>query len=163
MTHEVQFAQSDSEAEEWISHHEAFVLAYTGRLREARKMSSEASGLAQQAGHRERAALFETGAALREAFFGNAAAACPRRIPPRGPEPKRCHTLPPGLSRAQLLQNRIFKAAMNVNYRLVYSLWAFGPNHGQTGTKPDAFLFADYSEDALAISQLFRLNASTRR
>jgi tetratricopeptide (TPR) repeat protein len=75
MTHEVQLAQSDSEAEEWISHHEAFVLAYTGRLREARKMSLEASELAQQAGHRERAALFETGAALREAFFGNAAAA----------------------------------------------------------------------------------------
>jgi tetratricopeptide (TPR) repeat protein len=75
MTHEVQLAHSDSEAEEWISHHQAFVLAYTGHLREARKMSLQASELAQQAGHRERAALFETGAALREAFFGNAAAA----------------------------------------------------------------------------------------
>jgi len=78
MAHEVQLAQSDSEAEEWISHHQAFVLAYTGHLREARKMSLQASELAQQAGHRERAALFETGAALREAFFGNAATASQR-------------------------------------------------------------------------------------
>jgi tetratricopeptide (TPR) repeat protein len=38
-------------------------------------MSSYAVELAQQAGHRERAALFETGAALREAFFGNATTA----------------------------------------------------------------------------------------
>jgi predicted Zn-dependent protease len=34
-------------------------------------MSLQAAELAQQAGHDERAALFETGAALREAFFGN--------------------------------------------------------------------------------------------
>jgi len=71
----VALAQSDSGVEDWISHHQAFVLAYAGRLREARKMSLLASELAQQAGHRERAALFETGAALREAFFGNADAA----------------------------------------------------------------------------------------
>jgi hypothetical protein len=38
-------------------------------------MSMQAVELAQQAGHRERAALFETGAALREAFLGNQAAA----------------------------------------------------------------------------------------
>jgi predicted Zn-dependent protease len=38
----------------------------------------QASELAQQAGHRERAALFETGAALREAFLGNVAAASQR-------------------------------------------------------------------------------------
>lgn len=68
-------AQGDSEAEDWILHHEAFVLAYTGRLREARRMSLQAMGLAQQSGHRERAALFEAGAALREAFSGNPVAA----------------------------------------------------------------------------------------
>jgi tetratricopeptide (TPR) repeat protein len=78
MEHEVALAQSDSEAEDWISHHQAFVLAYTGRLREARRMSSQASELAQQAGHRERAALLETGAALREAFLGNIAPASQR-------------------------------------------------------------------------------------
>lgn len=78
MERELELAQSDAAAEDWISHHESFVLAYTGRLREARKMSLQASELAEQAGHRERAALFETGAALREAFFGNAAPATQR-------------------------------------------------------------------------------------
>ena len=38
-------------------------------------MSRRAADLAQQAAHRERAALFETGAALWEAFFGNPIAA----------------------------------------------------------------------------------------
>lgn len=75
MARAVALARSDSRAEDWISQHEAFALAYAGRLREARKMSLQASELAQQGGHRERAALFETGAALREAFFGNADAA----------------------------------------------------------------------------------------
>ena len=74
MALELALAQSDPEAEDWISHHEAFVLAYTGHVREARKLSVQAGELARQ-GHRERAALFETGAALREAFIGNAAAA----------------------------------------------------------------------------------------
>ncbi|HTS36086.1 MAG TPA: winged helix-turn-helix domain-containing protein [Candidatus Solibacter sp.] len=78
MAREVSLSQRDSEAEDWLSHHESFVLAYTGRLRDARKMSLQAAELAQQAGHGERAALFETGAALREAFFGNAAAATQR-------------------------------------------------------------------------------------
>jgi tetratricopeptide (TPR) repeat protein len=78
MEHEVALAQSDSGAEDWISYHQAFVLAYTGRLREARRISLQASELAQQTGHRERAALFETGAALREAFLGNIAAASQR-------------------------------------------------------------------------------------
>ena len=75
MAREVSLSQRDSEAEDWLSHHESFVLAYNGRLREARKMSTQAAELAEQAGHRERAALFETGAALREAFFANATAA----------------------------------------------------------------------------------------
>jgi eukaryotic-like serine/threonine-protein kinase len=75
MARAVTSAQNDSGAEDWIFHHQSFVLAYAGRLREARKMSLQASELAQQAGHRERAALFETGWALREAFFGNPAAA----------------------------------------------------------------------------------------
>jgi len=72
---EVSSSQRNAEAEDWLLHHESFVLAHSGRLLEARKMSLQAVELAQQAGHRERAALFETGAALREAFFGNATAA----------------------------------------------------------------------------------------
>jgi eukaryotic-like serine/threonine-protein kinase len=75
MAREVSLSQRDSEAEDWLSHHESFALAYSGRLRDARKMSLQAAELAQQAGHGERAALFEVGAALREAFFGNPTAA----------------------------------------------------------------------------------------
>jgi predicted Zn-dependent protease len=41
-------------------------------------MSLQAAELAQQAGHGERAALFEIGGALREAFLGNATAATQR-------------------------------------------------------------------------------------
>jgi tetratricopeptide (TPR) repeat protein len=78
MAREVSLSQRDSEAEDWLSHHESFVLAYSGRLRDARKMSLQAAELAQPAGHGERAALFEIGAALREAFFGNATAATQR-------------------------------------------------------------------------------------
>jgi len=78
MAREVSFSQRDSGAEDWLTHHRSFVLAYTGRLREARKMSLQAAELAQQAGHGERAALFETGAALREAFLGNSTAATQR-------------------------------------------------------------------------------------
>ena len=68
-------AQGRSDAEDGIADHQAFVLAYSGHLREARKMSQHAVALALQAAHPERAAMFETAAALREGFFGNAAAA----------------------------------------------------------------------------------------
>ena len=71
MQREVAAAQGKPGAEDWISDRQAFVLAYNGRLREARRWSQRASDLAQQAGHHERAALYETRAALREAFFGN--------------------------------------------------------------------------------------------
>jgi predicted Zn-dependent protease len=62
-------------ADDWISYHEAFVAAYSGHLQQARRMSERAEELAQQAAQRGRAALYETGAAIREAFFGNAPAA----------------------------------------------------------------------------------------
>jgi len=61
-----------SGAEDWISDHEALVLAYAGQLRQSRAMSQRAEELAEQANQLEEAALFEAGAALREAFFGNA-------------------------------------------------------------------------------------------
>jgi hypothetical protein len=60
--------QRQSGAEDLIADKEAFVLAYAGRLRQARMMSRRATDLAHQAAQRERAAL-------REAFFGNAPAA----------------------------------------------------------------------------------------
>ena len=68
---EVAAAQGKPGTEDWISDRQAFALAYTGHLQESRKWSNSAITLAQQAGHRERAALFETRAALWEAFFGN--------------------------------------------------------------------------------------------
>jgi tetratricopeptide (TPR) repeat protein len=74
---EVAAARGKSGAEELISDHEAFALAYTGHLQEARKMSRRATDLAQQAAHRERAASFETRVALWEAFYGNAPTAKP--------------------------------------------------------------------------------------
>ena len=77
MHREVVAAQGKSGAEELISDHQAFALAFTGHLQEATKMLRRASDLAQQADHREKAAGFETRAALWEAFYGNAPAAKP--------------------------------------------------------------------------------------
>ncbi len=72
MEREVARSQGKSGEEDLISDLEAFGLAYSGHLQQARRKSQRAVDLAQQAAQRERAALFETGAALREAFFGNA-------------------------------------------------------------------------------------------
>ena len=74
MEREAALAQGKSETQGWIFDHAAFVLAYTGRLQEARRMSQRAVDFAQQAGHREKAALYVTRLALLEAFFGNAPA-----------------------------------------------------------------------------------------
>jgi serine/threonine protein kinase/Tfp pilus assembly protein PilF len=72
MQREVVAAEGKPGTEDWLSDRQAFALAYTGHLQESRKWSENAIRLAQQAGHRERAALYETKAALWEAFFGNA-------------------------------------------------------------------------------------------
>jgi tetratricopeptide (TPR) repeat protein len=71
MEREAALGQRTSGAEAWISEKEAFVLAYSGHLQEARRMSRRAVDLAQQSGSREQAALYDVPAALREAFFGN--------------------------------------------------------------------------------------------
>ena len=75
MQREAALARGKSGAEDWISDHEAFVSAYSGRLQDARRLSHRAAELAQQAAQRDRAALDETGLALWEGFFGNAPAA----------------------------------------------------------------------------------------
>jgi len=77
MQREVAAARGKSGAEELISDHRAFALAYAGHLQEATKMLRRAIDLAQQAAHREKAAVFETRAALWEAFYGNAPTAKP--------------------------------------------------------------------------------------
>ena len=63
--------QGASGAEDLVAEQEAFTQAYGGHLQQARRKSLRAVGLAQQSGEKERAALFEAGAALREALFGN--------------------------------------------------------------------------------------------
>ncbi len=68
-------ARGNRATEDVISHVEALVLARSGRLQEARRMSAVAVDIAQKAGQRERAALFDVATAVWEAFYGNAAAA----------------------------------------------------------------------------------------
>jgi tetratricopeptide (TPR) repeat protein len=63
------------DAENGMSHNQALVLARSGRMRQARTMWERAIALAQQAGTRETAALYETAQAVCEAHFGNGAAA----------------------------------------------------------------------------------------
>ncbi len=75
MEREAALGRRTSGAEDWMSDQEALVLAYSGHLKQARQMSQRAVDLAQQGGKRESAALYETGAALSEAFFGNAPSA----------------------------------------------------------------------------------------
>jgi tetratricopeptide (TPR) repeat protein len=71
MEREAAVARGRSGGENWISNHEAFALAYSGHLQEARSMSRRAAAQAEQAGQRERAGMWKVAAALREAFFGN--------------------------------------------------------------------------------------------
>lgn len=68
-------ARERSGGENWISNKEAFALAYSGHLQKARGMSRRAVDQAGQAAERERAGLWESGAAVREALFGNASEA----------------------------------------------------------------------------------------
>jgi tetratricopeptide (TPR) repeat protein len=68
-------ARGRRSTEDMISHLEALALARSGRLQEARRTSAVAVDIAQRAGQRERAALFEVATAVWEAFYGNAAAA----------------------------------------------------------------------------------------
>jgi len=68
-------ARKSPAVEDVISHLEALALARSGQLRDARRMSAVPVEIAQRAGRRERAGLFEAGRAVWEAFYGNAAAA----------------------------------------------------------------------------------------
>jgi eukaryotic-like serine/threonine-protein kinase len=61
--------------EDMVSHLEALALARSGRLQDARRISAVPVEIALRSGRRERAALFEAGRAVWEAFYGNAAAA----------------------------------------------------------------------------------------
>ena len=75
MDREVARARGTQGVEDWVSHNQALVLARSGRMREARTMWERAIGLAQQAGNRERVAIYQCAEAVCEANFGNPDAA----------------------------------------------------------------------------------------
>jgi serine/threonine protein kinase/tetratricopeptide (TPR) repeat protein len=68
-------ARKDPGLEDLIPHLEALALARSGRLQDARRVSAVPVEIAQRSGRRERAASFEAGRAVWEAFYGNATAA----------------------------------------------------------------------------------------
>ena len=70
MNREVAASRETSDGTDWLSVHQAFVLAYSGHLREAKTMSRRAVDLADQAANKERAALFQSSEAVWEAFYG---------------------------------------------------------------------------------------------
>ena len=67
-------------ADDWMSNSEGFVLAYSGHLEAARKMSQLAADLARKTERRETEALYEADAAVREALFGNGSIARQRAV-----------------------------------------------------------------------------------
>ena len=71
MRHEVEMAQAHPETQDWILDRQAFAAASEGRLNNAINLSRQAVALALQGGRREQAAVFETRAALWQAFFGD--------------------------------------------------------------------------------------------
>jgi DNA-binding winged helix-turn-helix (wHTH) protein/tetratricopeptide (TPR) repeat protein len=68
MEREAARARTRPGGENWMSAREALVAAYSGHLKEARVISQRATVQAQQAGQPERAALWTTGIAVREAL-----------------------------------------------------------------------------------------------
>ena len=80
MARAVSRARERSGGDTWISNKEAYALAYAGQLKKARASSQRAMDQAIQEGQPERAGLWEAGASLREAFFGNAPQAKARAI-----------------------------------------------------------------------------------
>ena len=61
--------------DDWMSNAEGFVFAYSGHLEAAREMSRSAADFARNSGRRDAEALYQADSAVREALFGNVAAA----------------------------------------------------------------------------------------
>lgn len=72
MERAVSHARGDPQAEFTVDDHQAFVLAYRGRLREAIATADRASVMAEQSGGQEIAAQFRAGEAIWYALFGDA-------------------------------------------------------------------------------------------
>jgi tetratricopeptide (TPR) repeat protein len=75
MEHEIARARGQHGVEDCMWHNQALVLARSGQMQQARIMWERAVALAQQAGDRERAAIYKSAEAVCEAHFGNAAEA----------------------------------------------------------------------------------------
>jgi len=75
MARELGLAAGKSGADYWMSDHQAFVLAYSGHLQEAKRMSQHSADLANQLSLGERAALSDAGIAIVEALFGESSSA----------------------------------------------------------------------------------------
>jgi len=67
--------KDNPESADWMTNTEALALAYSGHLQQARTMTRRAVDMERQAHQSERAAMYEAGAAVREALFGNASEA----------------------------------------------------------------------------------------
>ena len=70
MQREAALSREKPGVDDWMSNSEGFVLAYSGHLEAARKMSRQAADLARKAERRETEGLYEADAAVREALFG---------------------------------------------------------------------------------------------
>jgi len=70
MAREVALGRGNSGAEDMLYDLQAFTAAYHGRLQDARTHAQRAVNLARETAHNERAALYQTASALREAFLG---------------------------------------------------------------------------------------------
>ncbi len=68
-------AKDNPAAADWITHAEATAAAWSGHLKEARAGWRRAEALARQVSLPERAAVYLSGAAVTESFFGNSAEA----------------------------------------------------------------------------------------
>ncbi len=64
--------------EDWIAHLQSTALAYSGHMEQAAKMSQRAIELAEHGNQPERVASFQSGAAIRDAFFDDKASAIRR-------------------------------------------------------------------------------------
>jgi len=71
MKREIQRAQGNLEAEDWMSHHQALVLAHSGQMRNARSMWRPCIERARQTGHPEKVAIYQAAEAVCEAHMGN--------------------------------------------------------------------------------------------
>jgi serine/threonine protein kinase/tetratricopeptide (TPR) repeat protein len=71
MSREIDRARGSLEAEDWMSHHQALVLARSGQMRNARILWQHTVQVAKRNGDCEKAAIYQAAQAVCEAHFGN--------------------------------------------------------------------------------------------